>query len=222
MSRNTSKTRAEKGRVTSAQPPPPTQAEDEEDSVDPGCLAKSELLMMRAHEEGEEIVADILEELMTHALEKSYEVYLKKQIIPFTVTWAKNTMFQLAKCKYLMHDEGDDVDTTSILKEETAPAPSLPDSWAEGCVPVIKISNHLQMVKIDAHKADVKETLKIQEALSINQTEAPLRKPRRNNRSMKVIPASHAKIELERKPHPPETPSSKKLRPPETQNILQY
>lgn len=63
------------------------------------------------------------------------------------------------------------------------------------------------MVKIDAHKADVKETLKIQEAQSINQTEAPTRKPRRNNRSMKVIPASHAKIELERKPHPPETPS---------------
>lgn len=44
-----------------------------------------------------------------------------------------------------MRDEGDDVDTTSLLQEDTAPTPSIPDSWAEGCVPVIKISNHLQV-----------------------------------------------------------------------------
>ncbi|KAK3538547.1 hypothetical protein QTP86_006712 [Hemibagrus guttatus] len=105
MSRNTSKPRGEKGRVTSAQPPPSTQAEDVEDSVDPGFLAKSEFLTMIAQEEGEEIVADILDELMTHVLEKCYEVYLKKQIIPFTVAWAKNTMFQLAKWQHLMRDE---------------------------------------------------------------------------------------------------------------------
>ncbi|KAG7318344.1 hypothetical protein KOW79_018099 [Hemibagrus wyckioides] len=221
MSRNT-KPRGEKGRVTSAQPPPPTQAEDMEDSVDPEFLAKSELLTMIAQEEGEEIVADILDELMTHVLEKCYEVYLKKQIIPFTVAWAKNTMFQLAKWQHLMRDEGDDADTTSILHEDTAPAPSVPDSWAEGCVPVIRISNHLQGVKIDAQEAEVKKPQKIQEVQSINQTDAPPRKPRRNGRSIKVITASHAKIELERKPHPPETPSPNKLKPPETPNILQY
>lgn len=63
------------------------------------------------------------------------------------MAWAKNTMFQLAKWQHLMRDEGDDADTTSILHEDTAPAPSIPDSWAEGCVPVIKISNHLQVTK---------------------------------------------------------------------------
>lgn len=79
MSRNTSKNQAEK--VTSAKPPPPTQAEDVEDSVDLGCLTKSEFLTMIAHEEGEEIVSDILDELMTNVMEKCYEVYLKKQVI---------------------------------------------------------------------------------------------------------------------------------------------
>ncbi|MCI4392699.1 hypothetical protein PGIGA_G00148860 [Pangasianodon gigas] len=222
MSRNTSKTRAEKGRVTSAQLPPPTQAEDVEDNVDPGCLTKSEFLTMIAQEEGEEIVADILDELMTHVMEKCYEVYLKKQIIPFTVAWAKNTILQLAKWQHLMCDEGDDVDTTSLLQEDTAPAPSIPDSWAEGCVPVIKISNHLQGVKIDAQEADLKDLQKMQEAKSINKTESSPRKPRRNGRTMKVIPASHAKMELERNPHPPETLSPNKLKPPETQDILQY
>ncbi|KAF4074388.1 hypothetical protein AMELA_G00238910 [Ameiurus melas] len=220
MSRNTSKNLSEK--VTSAQPPPPTQAVDVEDSVDPGCLTKSDFLTMIAHEEGEEIVSDIVDEFMTHVMEKCYEVYLKKQIVPFTAVWAKNTILQMVKCQYITRDEGDDVDTTSLLQEDTAPAPSIPDSWAEGCVPVIKISNNLQRVKTDAQEANIKDPQKIQEAQSINKTESPPGKPRRKGRTMKVIPASHSKMELERTPHPPETRSSNKLKPPETKNILRY
>ncbi|XP_053337673.1 uncharacterized protein C2orf81 homolog [Clarias gariepinus] len=222
MSRNPSKTRAEKGHITSAQPPHPAQAEDVVENVDPGCLSKSEFLNMIAQEEEEEIVSDILDELMTHVTEKCYEVYLKKQIMPFTVAWAENTILQLAKWQYLMHDEGDDVETISLLQEDTAPAPSVPDSWAEGCVPVIKISNQLQEVMIDSKKTEVEVPQKIQEAQSISKTESPPRKPRRNGRAMRVIPAFRAKKELQRKPHPPETPSPNKLKPPETQNRLRY
>lgn len=63
------------------------------------------------------------------------------------MAWAKTTILHLVKWQYLMHDEGDDLNTTSLLQEDTAPAPSLPDSWAEGCVPVIRISNHLQVTR---------------------------------------------------------------------------
>lgn len=65
--------------------------------------------------------------------------------MPFTVTWAKNTILQMVKWQYLMRDEGDDEDITSLLQQDTAPEPSIPDSWAEGCVPLMKISNHLQV-----------------------------------------------------------------------------
>lgn len=65
--------------------------------------------------------------------------------MPFTVAWAKKTIVQLVKWQFLVHDKADDVDTISLLQEDTAPEPSGPDSWAEGCVPVIKISNHLQV-----------------------------------------------------------------------------
>lgn len=58
--------------------------------------------------------------------------------------------------------------------------------------------------------------------MSINKAESPSRKPRRNARTMKVIPASRAKLELERTPYPPETPSPNKLKPPEIHNILRY
>lgn len=76
MSRNINKTRAEKAR-----PPSPTQDKDVEDNVDSGCLTKAEFLTMIAHEEGEEIVSNILDELMIHVMDKCYELYLKKQVI---------------------------------------------------------------------------------------------------------------------------------------------
>lgn len=65
--------------------------------------------------------------------------------MPFTLAWTKNTILQVVKLQYLMRDDGDDVDITSFLQEDTAPKPSIPDSWAEGCVPVMKISDHLQV-----------------------------------------------------------------------------
>lgn len=87
---------------------------------------------------------------------------------------------------------------------------------------ILNLISFQQGLKIDAQEADIKDPQKIPEAQPINKTESPPRKPRRNGRTMKVIPASHAKLELERKPHPPETPSPNRLKPPETQNILQY
>lgn len=87
---------------------------------------------------------------------------------------------------------------------------------------MLNLSLFEQAVKIDAQEAVVKDLQKIQEAQSINKTESPPRKARRNGRAMKVIPAPHAKIELERKPHPPETPAPNKLKLPVAQKILQY
>lgn len=76
------KTRAEK--VPLAQPPPVTQTEDLQDSVDPETLTKSEILNTIAQEEGEEIVSDILDGLMAHVMKRCHEAYLKKQVINFS------------------------------------------------------------------------------------------------------------------------------------------
>ncbi|KAI4875492.1 hypothetical protein NFI96_030048, partial [Prochilodus magdalenae] len=143
MSRATSKTRGDKGRATSAQPPPPTQTPDVVDIV-PGRFTESEWQSMISQQEAEEIVADTVEELINNVLEKCYDVHLKKQLVPFSVAWAKDAMVQVINWQYLIRDEGDDADISSDLQEDTEPLPSITDSWAEGCVSVITVPNPSQ------------------------------------------------------------------------------
>ncbi|KAK1792347.1 hypothetical protein P4O66_012302, partial [Electrophorus voltai] len=143
MSRTTPKNRGEKGRSTSAQSPSATQNLDVVDIV-PGRLSESEWMSMLSQAEGEGFVADILDEFMNHLMVKCYEVYLKKQLLPFSVAWAKNAMVQVIELQYPTHDTGDGANTISLFKENAEPPPMITDSWAQGCMPVIRIPNFLQ------------------------------------------------------------------------------
>lgn len=69
------------------------------------------------------------------------------QLVPFAVAWAKDAMVQVIKGQFLMRDEGDGVNVTSDLQEDTEPPPATIDSWAQGCVPVIRILNPLEVTE---------------------------------------------------------------------------
>ncbi|XP_072521001.1 uncharacterized protein C2orf81 homolog [Salminus brasiliensis] len=210
MSRTTSKSRGEKGRATSAQPPPPTQTPEVPDIV-PGRLTETEWVSMVSQQDGEDIVADTLEELMNCVMEKCYEVDVNRQLVPFTVAWAKDAMVQVIKWQYLMRDEGDGENAVSL--EDTEPPPSITDSWAEGCVSVIRKPTLSQVgCRLDGQETDIKDLQQKQRSQqSMKKTHSPQSKLRRdrkrNGRAVKLIPAAHANLELQRKPHPPETPS---------------
>lgn len=81
MSRSTSKVRAEKSRAASVLPPPPSPAHHvDSTSTVPGRLSKSEWMDMVAQEEGEEVVAEVLDELMCSVMKRCYQVYLQSQV----------------------------------------------------------------------------------------------------------------------------------------------
>ncbi|XP_062874181.1 uncharacterized protein C2orf81 homolog [Trichomycterus rosablanca] len=202
MSHITSKNQAEKGSSMPAQPPPPSIAVNEVHTV-PGCFTEYEWSCILSREEGEEIVADILDELMNCVMEKCYKLHFKKQLIPFCMDWARNSMIQVIKLQYLSRDEGDSADTISALREDTEPSPSTIDAWAEGCVPVIRVLNFSQEVTSDKPEANVKDLQQKQKSQPKKNTVGK----KRSGRTVKLIPASHAKLELERKPHPPQSPS---------------
>ncbi|KAL7836596.1 hypothetical protein AOLI_G00278800 [Acnodon oligacanthus] len=214
MSRATSKSRADKGRATSTQLPPPTQSPDVVDIVC-GRLTESEWLSMISEQDGEDVVADTVEELLNSVMEKCYELDLKEQIVPFCVAWAKDAMVQVINCQYPICDEGDEANIISDLQEDTEPLPSIPDSWAEGCVPVIRIPSPAQDCKSDVQEDDVKDPSQKQRRQSMKKSESPHKESRaerkRSSRPLKLIP-TQAKLELPRRPHPPEIPSPNKLK----------
>ncbi|KAJ8404504.1 hypothetical protein AAFF_G00337710 [Aldrovandia affinis] len=140
MSRSGLKSRAEKGRAVPVPvPPPPLPPAQNVESVDivPGRLSKSDWLDMVAQEEGEEVVAEILDELMYCVMEKCYSVYLQKQLVPFTMTWARDALVQTLEWQFLVRDEGEGQDSSPFWEQDSEPQPCGFDSWAQGCVPVV-------------------------------------------------------------------------------------
>lgn len=83
MSRAASKSRADKGRGPATPAPPPTTHSQDVVDIIPGRLTQSFWMTMIGQEEGEEVVRDILDDLMTHVMEKCKEVYLKQQVVIF-------------------------------------------------------------------------------------------------------------------------------------------
>ncbi|ROL46252.1 hypothetical protein DPX16_6286 [Anabarilius grahami] len=137
MRRSAAKSRADKSRTdsvpVSAAPPQPVETVD----IVPGLLTESTWTSMLTKEEGEEVVVDIIAELMERVMDRCYQVYLKSQLIPFSVWWAQNNLVETIECLLLVRDEGDDPEHEPLWQEDPEPRPCAIDSWAEGCVPVL-------------------------------------------------------------------------------------
>ncbi|KAJ8006170.1 hypothetical protein DPEC_G00125460 [Dallia pectoralis] len=100
---------------------------------------ESNWVSMLEQEEGEEVVSEILDDLMSLVMEKCYMVYLQRQLVPFTVFWARDSLVQILEWHFLVQDKGEGPDGSLSWTEDTEPQPSVIDSWAPGCVLVRKV-----------------------------------------------------------------------------------
>ncbi|XP_061119264.1 uncharacterized protein C2orf81 homolog [Conger conger] len=140
MSRSASRIRADKSRAAPAPvlPPPPSPDDHvDSDNIAPGHLSKSEWMDMVAQEEGEEVVAEVLDELLCNVMKKCYQVYLQRQLVPFTVAWAQHFLVHTLEWQFLVRDEGEGHDSAPVWEQDSEPQPGDIDSWAQGCVPVV-------------------------------------------------------------------------------------
>ncbi|XP_076836032.1 uncharacterized protein C2orf81 homolog [Brachyhypopomus gauderio] len=136
MSRSAAKSRADKSRPVAAPPPPSVPPATTVDIV-PGRLTETDWLEMVAREEGEEVVALVLGQLLEDVLDRCYDVYLQRQQVPFTVWWVREVLIQTVKWRFVVRDEGDDPNSALLWTENPEPQASIIDSWAEGCIPVV-------------------------------------------------------------------------------------
>ncbi|KAM4049379.1 uncharacterized protein C2orf81 homolog isoform 2-T2 [Anomaloglossus baeobatrachus] len=92
-------------------------------------------MSMVTAEDGEDVVGDIVDSLLSHVMEECLVVYLQHQVIPYTVSQARDAMLQIVQWTFVPRDEGNhEPGTESTWQEEPQPCPH--DSWAQGCVPV--------------------------------------------------------------------------------------
>ena len=58
--------------------------------------------LMLEHDDGDEFLYDIVQEICSSALDAVHQNYLQKQLIPYTVLQAKDAMLQIIEVDYAM------------------------------------------------------------------------------------------------------------------------
>ncbi|XP_073506354.1 uncharacterized protein C2orf81 homolog isoform X2 [Phyllobates terribilis] len=125
-----SKSRGDKSRTVTVAPLPPVTVD-----IIPGRFTEDDWMSMVTAEDGEDVVGDLVDSLISHVMEECLTVYLQQQVIPYTVSQARDAMLQIVQWTFVPRDEGKHKpDSESTWQEEPQPCPH--DSWAQGCVPV--------------------------------------------------------------------------------------
>lgn len=126
-----SKSRADKGSK-----PPPAHTPVVAHEIVPGKFTDQDWNFMLDKDGSEDFIEDIMEELVDSTMDKIYDIYIDKQLLPFTVTMAKDAILQIIDWQFLARDEGEvNIETDAGWMEDEEPDPASTDCWAQGSVP---------------------------------------------------------------------------------------
>ncbi|CAG5922345.1 unnamed protein product, partial [Menidia menidia] len=136
MPRSATKSKSDKpkGRA-SAKETTPVDLEPKADAVIPQRFNQVMWTNMLIQEDTDEVVGEIMDDLLIQVMDGCYKVYMERQLAHSCASWAKSYITQILEHKFWCLD-AEGLQEASIT-EDSEPLPAPPDSWAQGCVPVI-------------------------------------------------------------------------------------
>jgi len=119
--------------ATSSTPaPPPIITND----ILAGRYTEGDWHSMLEAEDGEELVFDLVEVIVGGVMEVIHQKHIDRNLVPFSLNWAKDMMVQLVEWQFMNHDEGEkEASGNDSWLEDEEPYRAAVDSWARGAVP---------------------------------------------------------------------------------------
>lgn len=125
------KSRADKGNK-----PPASQTPVVSHEIVPGKFNDHDWNMMISRDASEDFIEDIVDSLISVTLKRCFELYVAKELVPFTVSQAKDDIMTIIELQFLSRDEGEmNPESDSGWLQDEEPDPAETDCWAQGSVP---------------------------------------------------------------------------------------
>lgn len=106
----------------------------------PGKFNESDWNIMVDRDNAEEFIFDIVDEILGNTMEAIYKLYIERQLLPFTITLAKDAILQIIEWRFLARDEGEEGFIESYWIHDEEPDAAVTDCWAQGSVPKTEIA----------------------------------------------------------------------------------
>lgn len=114
-------------------PPPSTPVVAHE--IVPGKFNENDWNIMLERDAAEDFVLDYLDEIMFTTMDTIHKRYIERQMLPFTITQAKDAILQIIEWRFLARDEGEKNMADSSWIQDEEPEAAVTDCWAQGSVP---------------------------------------------------------------------------------------
>lgn len=121
------------GKGDKTKPPPSTPVVAHE--IVPGKFNEHDWNLMLERDAAEDFALDYVDEIMFATMDTIYKRYIERQLLPFTITQAKDAILQIIEWRFLSRDEGERNMADSSWIQDEEPEAGVTDCWAQGSVP---------------------------------------------------------------------------------------
>ncbi|CAF0848591.1 unnamed protein product [Rotaria sp. Silwood1] len=103
----------------------------------PGKFNETDWLSLLENDDTEDFIADIFDSIWTETSKQIQQIYIRRQLLPFTLMMTENALSSVIQWAFLERDEPKPTDG-DFWQEDDEPIPCSMDNWGEGVVPACR------------------------------------------------------------------------------------
>jgi len=123
---------------------------------------------MVERDSSDEFILDIIDEVLGSTMEVIHHNYIQRQLLPFTITQARDAIVEIIEWQFLSKDDGEvTIDSDIGWVEDEEPEPASTDCWAQGSVPINPVQAPTPQLEVIEELPEQEEIVEQQETAEL-------------------------------------------------------